>query len=141
MCVCLETWSSVLFTFLGDYSKWSLDSSCEKKNQVVNSNKNHIGGIRGVTHTKADVHALFPDFYNFVFNQCNTTIKSVRSDNALELASLIFFVLRGFALLILALIHLSKTLLLNASINTSLLLLVLFFSNLPFLFVIRAIVS
>ena len=32
MCVCLETWSSVLFTFSGDYSKWSLDSSCEKKN-------------------------------------------------------------------------------------------------------------
>ena len=29
--VCLETWSSVLFTFPGDYSKWSLDSSCEKK--------------------------------------------------------------------------------------------------------------
>ena len=29
--VCLETWSSVLFTFSGDYSKWSLDSSCEKK--------------------------------------------------------------------------------------------------------------
>ena len=26
---------SVLFTFPGDYSKWSLDSSCEKKNQVV----------------------------------------------------------------------------------------------------------
>ena len=35
MCVCLETWSSVLFTFPSDYSKWSLDSSCEKKNQVV----------------------------------------------------------------------------------------------------------
>ena len=36
MCVCLETWSSGLFTFLDDCSKWSLDSSCEKKKiQVV----------------------------------------------------------------------------------------------------------
>ena len=54
MCVCLETWSSVLFTFPGDYSKWSLDSSCEKKKiRWQNSNINHTGGIRGVTKVKA----------------------------------------------------------------------------------------
>ena len=52
MCVCLETWSSVLFMFPGDYSKWSLDSSCEKKKKKSGDkivNINHTGGIRGVT--------------------------------------------------------------------------------------------
>ena len=41
--------------------------------------------------TKVDVHAIFPDFYNFVFNQYNTTIKSIRFDNAPELAFIDFF--------------------------------------------------
>ena len=42
-----------------------------------------------------DVHAIFPDFYNFVFNQYNTAIKSVRSDNAPELVFIDFFRSKG----------------------------------------------
>ena len=45
--------------------------------------------------TKADVHAIFSNFNNFVFNQYNTTIKSVRSDNAPELPFIDFFRSKG----------------------------------------------
>ena len=46
---------------------------------------------------KSDVLTIFLDFYNFVFNQYNTTIKSVRSDNASELAFIDFFHSKGIS--------------------------------------------
>ncbi|KAL6321896.1 hypothetical protein AAG906_035604 [Vitis piasezkii] len=44
---------------------------------------------------KVDVLIVFPEFFNLISTQYNTTIKSVRSDNALELAFHDFFRTKG----------------------------------------------
>ena len=44
---------------------------------------------------KVDVLTIFPEFFNLISTQYNTTIKSVRSNNALELAFHDFFRTKG----------------------------------------------
>ena len=58
---------------------------------------------------KVDVLTVFPKFFNLISTQYNTAIKSVRSNNALELAFHDFFILRVLFLIILVLLHLNKT--------------------------------